>query len=157
MTLWDDVLFRKAAEDNGFCAEMLQTFLDDPKLTVVSQNPQSEILNLQGRSAVLDLVCKLGSGETVNVEVQKPKTTDHLRRVRYYSSLITTNITDPNTDFKDVPNLTIIYLTNGDIFKRLFTKYYITNTLFPCSGIVDDGLTRIFINGSVDDNSITLR
>lgn len=69
MTLWDDVLFRKAAEDNGFCAEMLQTFLDDPKLTVVSQNPQSEILNLQGRSAVLDLVCKLGSGETVNVEV----------------------------------------------------------------------------------------
>ena len=75
----------------------MQTFLDDPKLTVVSQNPKNEILNLQDRSAVLDLVCKLGSGETVNVEVQKLKTTDHLRRVRYYFSLITTLEVYPST------------------------------------------------------------
>ena len=155
MTLWDDVFFRKASEDNDFCEEMLQTFLDDSTLKVVSNTPQKEVLNLQGRSVVLDLLCTLGSGKTVNVEVQKtnPKSIDHLRRVRYNASAITANITKPSIDFKSIPNLIVIYLTKGDIFKSGFTKYCVANVLYPSGKIVDDGLTRIFINGSIDDKS----
>ena len=120
LTLFHDVLFRKAAEDNKFCEEILRVMLEDNALKVISNVPQKDMTNLHGRSAILDLLCELNNGKIVNVEVQRTgeENIDHFCRVRYYSSIISTNITDPGTDYSEIPELIIIYITKNDIFKK---------------------------------------
>lgn len=59
----DDLLFRKMSEDSAFCGEILRVILSDPDLAVLECTPQFDATNLQGRSAVFDARCILGSGK----------------------------------------------------------------------------------------------
>ncbi|MBQ7457180.1 MAG: PD-(D/E)XK nuclease family transposase, partial [Desulfovibrio sp.] len=95
LTLMDDVLFHEAAKDKEFCEEILRVFLDDPNLCVLEEKPQKKLINLEGRSITIDLVCRLGDNTIVNVEVQKNNNVNHKKRVRYHASMLTTNTTDP--------------------------------------------------------------
>ncbi len=79
----DDIMFRKMAEDDGFCQEILRVILNDPKLIVVRNQPQFPVTNLQGRSVILDAHCILGDGRGVDIEVQKANDDNHQKRVRY--------------------------------------------------------------------------
>ena len=88
----DDEFFRKMAEDVEFCQEILQVILEDHELTVEEVIPQNAIKNLQGRSVVVDALCRMQGGHYCHVEVQKSNDDDHKRRVRYNSSCITANI-----------------------------------------------------------------
>ncbi|MEE1362881.1 MAG: hypothetical protein U0K23_09910 [Selenomonadaceae bacterium] len=67
----DDALFCKMAEDIRFCQEILQVILEDESLKVLSHVPQFTAKNMQGRSCILDLKCRLGDSRLVDVEVQK--------------------------------------------------------------------------------------
>ena len=57
LTLFDDTLFRKAAESKEFCEEIIRVFLEDPMLIVLANYSEKDFTNLQGRSVVLDLFC----------------------------------------------------------------------------------------------------
>ncbi|MCR5813889.1 MAG: hypothetical protein K6G15_05310 [Desulfovibrio sp.] len=148
----DDALFTKMAESKSFCQEILRVFLEEPDLQVISNVPQKTYKNLQGRSIRVDLVCDLESGQVVNVEVEK-NSLNHLNRVRYNSSIIKTNTTDPGTDFDKIPRVIIIYVTKSDIFHLNRPKYYVDEVVRAFDVIVNSGLLKIFINGGVDDNS----
>ena len=108
----DDALFVKMAESLKVCQEMLRVFLRDKQLIVLENVPQSIVKNLQGRSCILDLKCHLSSGKIVHIEVQKADDDDHQRRVRYNSSLLTSNIADPGTKFRDIPDVISIFISN---------------------------------------------
>lgn len=53
----DDLMFRKMAEDVGFCEEILRVILEDNELKVLETIPQWTGTNLQGRSVILDAKC----------------------------------------------------------------------------------------------------
>ena len=93
----DDLMFKKMAEDKAFCQEILQVLLEDPGLVVVENRPQWAGTNLQGRSVILDALCRLGSGVETDIEVQKSDDENHQKRVRYNGAVLTANITDPGT------------------------------------------------------------
>ena len=76
----DDLMFRKMAEEPGFCEEILRVILADPGLEVRESIPEYAGTNLQGRSVVLDARCVLGDGQQVDIEVQKRDDDDHQRR-----------------------------------------------------------------------------
>ena len=116
LNIMDDTFFQKMAEDIGFCEEMISTILGE-KVMVESVVPQNSIKNLQGRSVVLDALCMLENGEYCNVEVQKADDDNHPRRVRYNTSCITANITDPGSKFEKVPNVIGIYISKFDMFR----------------------------------------
>jgi len=149
----DDEFFRKMAEDIGFCQEILQVILQDKSLEVQELIPQKAIKNLQGRSVILDALCKMQDGSYCHVEVQKADDDDHLRRVRYDSSCITANISDTGIRFKDVPDVCVIYISRSDIFKAGKTLYHVDSVIRETGEIVDDGLSRIFVNATVKDDS----
>ena len=139
LTLFDDVLFRKSAEDLEFCQEYIGVCLDDPDVVVLKNLPQNEMLNFQGRSAVVDLLCQLGDGRKSIVEVQKDDTKDHLRAARYHTALLTVNTTDPGADFANIPNIILIYVTKFDLFKINKVKCLVKRTLLDSGQAVDDG------------------
>ena len=141
----DDVMFRKMAEHKEFCEEILRVILEDDKLRITEAIPQWDGKNLQGRSVVLDAKCISGDGRHINIEVQKENDDDHLKRIRYNGSILTTNITDPGTKFEAVPDVCIIFISKFDIFKGGFPIYHIDKVVRETGEIIDDGLTEIYV------------
>ena len=149
----DDALFQKMAENKDFCQEILQVILGDKGLVVLSANPQFVVKNLQGRSCMLDAKCQLGNGRIVNIEVQKSDDDDHQRRVRFNGALLTANVTDPGTKFKQVPDVIVVFISKFDIFKSQRSLYHVDRVIRETGEIVDNGFTEIYVNAEVDDNT----
>lgn len=152
LNIIDDTLFQKMAEDQGFCQELLSTVLEQ-EVKVESMIPQSSIKNLQGRSVVLDALCVLENGKRCNVEVQKANDDNHEKRVRYHTSCITANITDPGSKFEKVPDVIGIFISKFDLFKKEKTVYHIDRTVRETGAVSDNGLQEIYVNTKVDDGS----
>lgn len=149
----DDIFFRKMAEYLPFCEEILQVILADKKLKVIEGLPQFHGTNLQGRSVIFDLKCTLGTGEEVDVEVQKADDDDHQRRVRYNGAVLTTNITDTGKRFADVPDVIVVYISRFDIFASGKTVYHVRRVVEETGAVVENGFREIYVNAAIDDGS----
>ncbi len=149
----DDTFFEVLMQDIDTCQELLRVVLEDDNLIVEELHPQESIKNLQGRSVRLDAFCTLSSGKRCNIEVQKGNNDNHLKRVRYNASCITANVTEPGTDFEDIPDVYVVYISTFDIFKHGKTIYHVEKTITETGGIVSDGLHEIFVNTKIDDGS----
>ncbi len=151
----DDVFFEKLIEDINVCEEILRVILEDDKLEVVSVVPQRSIKNLWGRSVRLDAFCILRDGRICNIEVQKANDDDHVRRVRYNASCVTANNTDVGEKFVKVPDVTIVYISDFDMFKGGKTIYRGNNTLLETGEIINNGLSEIYVNTLNKDGTVT--
>ena len=149
----EDAVFRKMAESIEFCEEILRVFLQEPKLRVVSNHSQHSVTSIEGRSVILDAYCELEDGRKVNVEVQNANNTDHQRRVRYYSSVLTTSLMKKGDSFDKVPNICIVYVCNFDIFRLNKSLYVIKRIIDKTEVELDNGLQEIYIS-PVNDGSL---
>ena len=149
----DDTFFQVLADDVGVCQEMLRVILQDEKLIVNSVKVQPEEHNLVGRSVRLDTLCVLGDGTLCNIEIQRADNDDHLRRMRYHASCITASETEPRTDFKQVPNVIVVYISEFDFLQGGRTIYHIDSVIREDNRIVDNGLQMICVNTKHDDGS----
>ena len=149
----EDAVFRKMAESIEFCEEILRVFLQEPKLRVVSNHSQHSVTSIEGRSVILDAYCELEDGRKVNVEVQNANNTDHQRRVRYYSSVLTTSLMKKGDSFDKVPNICIVYVCNFDIFGLNKSLYVIKRIIDKTDVELDNGLQEIYIS-PVNDGSL---
>ena len=149
----EDAVFRKMAESIEFCEEILRVFLQEPKLRVVSNHSQHSVTSIEGRSVILDAYCELEDGRKINVEVQNANNTDHQRRVRYYSSVLTTSLMKKGDSFDKVPNICIVYVCNFDIFGLNKSLYVIKRITDKTEVELDNGLQEIYIS-PVNDGSL---
>ena len=149
----EDAVFRKMAESIEFCEEILRVFLQEPKLRVVSNHSQHSVSSIEGRSVILDAYCELEDGRKVNVEVQNANNTDHQRRVRYYSSVLTTSLMKKGDSFDKVPNICIVYVCNFDIFGLNKSLYVVKRIIDKTEVELDNGLQEIYIS-PVNDGSL---
>lgn len=148
----DDALFRKMAEDLEFCEEVISTILEE-EIRILEVTEQKDILNLQGRSVILDALCIGKDGRYFNIEVQKPDTDDHQRRVRYNGSCITGNFTGKGSKFLEVPDVVIIFISRFDVFGQGKTTYHIDRVIRETGSVAENGFTEIYVNAAVDDGS----
>ena len=149
----DDLMFSKMAESREFCEEILRVILDDDELIVTENIPQCKVENLHGRSIIMDAKCVTGDGRHINIEVQKADNDDHLRRVRYNGSVLTTNITETGTKFEFVPDVCVIFISAFDMFKSGLPLYHVKKVVMETGQIVEDGLTEIYANAVIDNGS----
>ncbi len=151
--LMDDIFFEAFSANERAVEEVLQTILEDNDLRVVQTIPQKSIRNLYGRSARLDVLCILGNGKFCNIEIQRSNKDDHARRVRFNGSLITTRESNPGEFFEKVPAVTIIYISEFDIFKGGKTIYHVDSYLRETGTPYDDGFTEVFVNTVNNDGT----
>lgn len=149
----DDVFFEVLAQNISVCQEMLRTIMEDDCLVVTNVITQSDERNLYGRSVRLDALCTLGNGAKVNVEVQRADNDNHLKRARFNASSITVRDSEPGTDFEDVLELYIVYISEFDFLKGDKTIYHVEKVLRETGTVIDDGLHEIFVNTVIDDGT----
>lgn len=75
------------------------------------------------------------------------------KRVRYNSSNIDTRYTEKGLDFRDIPELYMIYLTKTDVFGGNRTVYHVERTVRETGETVDNGIHEVYINARVDDGT----
>ena len=128
----DDALFRLMGEKPGVCEEILRTLLDMPHLQVVKVSVQS-----------------------CNVEVQKGNSNDDIRRTRFHAAALTAKYTPKGADFKNVPDVTIVYISEYDVLKNNQTVTHVTRCMKNDESYVPvkDGEDIIFANTCVNDGS----
>ena len=150
----DDALFRLMAARKDVCQEILRTLLDDDRLEVIEVTPQDEMVSLF-RTVVLDALCRLSNGEYCNIEMQKNDRENDVKRVRFHASLVTTNKTPKGTDFGDIPNVKILYITTYDVLGNSQTLTYISRCQKAKDGYLplNDGEDIILANTEIDDGT----
>ena len=149
----DDIIFSKMAENKEFCEEILRVFLQDSYLKVLNNKSQYAITNIDRRSVILDAYCELRDGKRVNIEVQNADNVNHQKRVRYYSSVLTTSLMRKGENFDNVPEVCMIYICNFDVFRENKSLYLIKRVIDGSNTEVDNGLKEIYISANISDGS----
>lgn len=150
----DDDLFRLMAEKPDVCQEILRTLLDMPSLKVIKVNSQ-DLIQSFNREIILDALCEMDNGALCNIEVQKGKSNNDVARTRFHASAITAKYTPKSTDFNDIPDVTIVYITEYDALKNNQTITHVSRCMKNNSEYVpvNDGEDIVFANTCIDDGS----
>jgi len=149
----DDLIFRKLSESKEFCEEILREFMQDSELEVIENHSQYAITNIDRKSIILDAYCLLKDGKRVDIEVQNLNDINHQRRVRYYSSVLTTNLVEKGTDFNSIRDICMIYICNFDIFKANKSMYTVKRSIDGINIKLDNGLEEKYISANINDGS----
>ena len=156
LRLIDDVLFEKFMEDPAACEELLQVILENPQLKVKPETlvAQKSLRNLAKRSVRLDAYIEGVEDKVYNIEIQRSDNCNHVKRVRYNASTITVNKSEPGDEFEDVQDVIVIYISEFDMFGAGKTIYHVENVIKETGEPVKDGLTSVYVNTEVADNSL---
>ena len=87
------------------------------------------------------------------MEIQKSDEDNHQKRVRYNGSILTTNITDTGTKFELIPDVCIVFISKFDIFKGNLPLYHVDRVVRETNKVVENGLSEIYVNATIDDGS----
>lgn len=149
----DDVFFQKMAEDREVAEEILRIILEKPKLKVIDSKVQRFLRNIGAHSVVLDLICEDENHSIINCEVQKEDDDDHQKRVRFNRSNIDTIFVEKGLDYKELPDVYIIFISKFDTFHENRTIYHIDRVIHETGTVVENGTHEIYVNTAIDDKS----
>lgn len=149
----DDVFFQKMMEDKEVCEEILRIILGDSKMRVIECVPQASIKNLNGKSVVLDVLCRDNDGKYCNVEVQKADDDDHQKRVRYNAALISMYTMQAGKDYKELPDVKVVFISRFDVFKADHAMYHVDRVVRETGQKVENGQSEIYVNAKVKDQT----
>lgn len=153
LNIIDDVFFYKMAQDLPTCEEMVQIFLSKPDIKIIKAETEKFIRNIGSKSVRFDLLCEDATGNHYQVEVQKADDDDHVKLVRYNASNADTFIAEKGIDYKDLPELYMIYITKNDFLKGNKTFYHVERRLAETGQLVYNGINEIYINAAVNDGT----
>ena len=100
------------------------------------------------------MLCEDSTGKHYQVEIQKADDDDHIKRVRYNASNVDTSITEKGIEYKDMPDLYMIYVTKNDFLNGNKTIYHVERRLAETGKLVYNGINEIYINAKVDDGTL---
>ena len=154
LNITDDIFFYKMAQNRGFCEELIQITLSKPDIRVIKSETEKFIRNIGSKSVRVDLLCEDSTGKHYQVEMQKADDDDHIKRVRYNASNVDTTIAETGIDYRDMPDLYMIYITKNDFLQGNKTIYHVERRLAETGKLVYNGINEIYINTRIDDGTL---
>lgn len=152
--LMDDVFFSKCFETDTVCTQlMLRIILDKPDLVVLDVRTQVFVANLLNRSVQLDIVATDSQGRRINVEVQRADSGAGKRRARYHASMMDSISLEKGTDFDQLPEVYIIFITEHDVMGKGRPLYQVERCILETGERFDDGSHILYVNGAYRDDT----
>ena len=138
LRLLDDDFMQKVFEDKACTELLLQIILNRTDLKVIHVNGQQDIKNLQGRSVSLDILAVDVDNKVYNIEIQRSDKGASVKRARYNSSLIDSNVTEPGEKYENLCESYIIFITENDIMKAGLPIYHVDRTVTETGKLFGD-------------------
>ena len=151
--LFSDTFLSVALDDIKACEHVLRVILGKAGLKVKSVVTQKTFSKIATRSARLDVVAEDEDGQIYNIEVQREDTVHHAKRTRFHRALIDGEILQKGSDFEDLPNLILIYISETDIWGAGKAVYRAKMQMDDDRVPYEDGIEEIYVNAAVDDGT----
>ncbi len=147
--LMDDDFMTACFDGSPECVELvLRIILGKDDLVVTEVKVQHFIKNLMNRSVKLDVFATDSIGKKYNVEIQRDDKGAGVKRARYNSSLIDSKIMETGTEFADLPESYVIFITEKDVLKRGEPLYHIERCVMETGECFGDESHIIYVNGT---------
>ena len=146
--LMDDDFMTACLDGHPECVELiLRIIMEKPDLIVEDMQVQYFIKNLQKRSVRLDVFATDSKGKKYNIEIQRDDKGAGTKRARFNSSLIDSKIMETGTDFEELPETFVIFITEKDVLGEGRPLYHIERYILESEKIFDDKAHIIYVNG----------
>ena len=117
--LLDNYLMNVCFSDNNEAAQLIvTTLLGRTDITVTETSVQKYLANFKTKSSILDILAKDSQGKIYNIELQRVVEKATPSRARYYNSLIDKEILKKGENYEELPELYVIFVTDGDYFEK---------------------------------------
>ena len=111
--------------------------------------------NIKGREAQFDIYVK-SEKIRINVEIQRKEKGANPKRGRLNLSLIDTQEIKKSSEYEEVPESYIVFMCEGDYFKKGLPIYHLKLTNKETKEEVDIGQEMIYVNGDYQDEETVL-
>ena len=150
--LIDDDFMKVVFNDKASAELLLRIILDKP-LNVEQVNSEYVISNIHGRSVRLDILASDENGTIYDIEVQKDNGGAHVKRARYNSSMLDSNVTEPGEQYKNIRETYVIFITENDILGGGMPLYHIERIITEMHKPFGDGAHIIYVNNEIKDET----
>ena len=155
MNLFDDVFTAVVFKDEGACRHLVRELMQNPTLRLIAVRTQDDIPQLISKSPRLDIVAEDAEGTLYEIEVQRLEEPAPARRVRFYTSVMDSELLRKGVDYDKLPEVYLFYISKEDIWKKGLMKYEVRQYLL-CGDeaiLYDNGLHTIYVNAEIDDGT----
>lgn len=154
MRIFDNLMFQVCAKDNPLFVEHLlrpvvkEAFGEHEDIKIIKVQIDDIQPNAIGRGARLDAVAEDAQGRIFCVEIQRKTDSDNLKyRVRFYHGILDSKLLLPNQEFKEIPEVNLFFLCEGDP-RGLGKPYYESTEMWVDDKTpVGNGIRNVYTNG----------
>ena len=153
-SLMSDEFMPVVLQDPQACQYVLRVITGRKDLIVKEVRTQYRISKSSARDVILDVLAEDMKGDLYNVEIQvRTSGIDHARRTRFHGAMIDSEILQKGTEFRDLPEVWIIYISEQDFWKQGKIVYHVKKTFEGTEVAYDDGLHMTYVNAAVKEDS----
>jgi hypothetical protein len=155
LRLIDDTFFHACFADNREGMEyVLRIILQLPQLVVREMHTQQDVPNLYGRAVRFDVLATDADGTEYDIEVQRSDDGADPRRARFNASMMDTMHVEKGTEWKQLPKVIVIFITENDVMKGKKPVYHVERTVRELDGqrFADDA-EILYVNGAFQDDT----
>ena len=146
--LIDDTFFNVCFDGSIECMQLLLCILFDRTDIIVQEVvTQRSAHNLYGRSVRFDVLAVDGDGKIYNVEIQRADEGANPRRARFNTCLIDSREVAKGTEFKEFPEVWVIFITENDIFNAGLPIYHVERVITELDQPFEDAAHIMYVNG----------
>ena len=152
--LLDNYLMNVCFSDNNEAAQLIvTTLLGRDDITVTETSVQKYLANFKTKSSILDILAKDTQGKIYNIELQRVVEKATPSRARYYNSLIDKEILKKGENYEELPELYVIFVTDGDYFKKGKQVYNVVRKVEETGEVYKDKVHIIYADAKHQDAS----
>ena len=155
MNLFDDIFTSVVFKDEGACLHLVRQLMQNPKLNIIAFRTQDAIPMLISKSPRLDITAEDDKGTLYEIEIQRVEEPAPARRVRYYSSVMDSELLRKGVSYDKLPEAYLFYLSQKDIWQKGQTVYKLEQSLRFGDELMpyENGLHTLYVNAAIDDGS----
>ena len=157
LTLMDDALFTMCFDGSAECASvMLSVLLCRDDLAVTEATTQKWIEGADKHSVKLDIYARDREGNIYDIEIQRASKGAGSRRARYYSAMIDSDALRKGTEYNELPESCVIFITERDALGEGKALYDIERTVKGSGKSFGDGTHILFISADLAERDTDL-
>ena len=103
------------------------------------------------RKLFLDVFAKDSTGKCYDIEIKEADAGAVPRRARYHSAALDVDNVRHGTEFNQITDSYIIFITENDVMKGNLPKYIVERVVLETNELFRDGAHIIYVNGAYSD------
>lgn len=153
LTLMSDDFARIIFKDNECVEYVINTILGRNDLKIIENKTQYDGKIIKKRSLMFDVYAVDSNGKSYNIEIQKVLSRARERRARYHSSMMDFIISDEGMEFANLSDTYVIFITDGDIFKKGLPLYTVERKILETGDAFNDGTHILYVNSKIENET----